>query len=794
MTHKLIDRPGFLDDLEAHNWVLPGRYSTNVSADAKYFVSILAENLLKKSGGSLNFGSSISDPFGLPYSGSRSQSPKAADLTIDQDLDSSSTSTFHDEQVFEEHSKSVSYNPELITTANDYSSPATSFGNEPLGGQSPADPESFAPEPLTVEKQQGSGRPRRSSRLLRRSKLSESASGDAAHNRTTSDSKTVISPFNYQPSTESIRKAQTLRLSGLERVARPYIRSADLSDIRRGCEIMRGQAGKYMSQAERKLLETSILHVDFCIEEVELLCWLITKSNPPIASDVAAHFISIMANEEQNVETICKIVERKLTIGGRGPGWQLLRSRDITDIRSFLEDAVSGQITLQSRAVSIDLRSGISPTGSKLSISSLIREREIWGMAPFRVCQGRRAFNVEIASHIEDSFTRRSEWTDCCGDISTVSWTGDNTFICGATAHSDYHNMQYNKPGNLLVGSTTVDTLRAVDGHRIMRPVVKKADNAENSLESMRQTQDPWLYTSVVSTSYSGVSDYTFTASFDETVKVWKVAEDGSSMNLHGTWKHDGKVNFVVTSENHELVATASDVSSNAIRVYRFDVHDIPGTPYDTYSGDKAQEQAAELEREDMWAYFPATIQWGRAPSVANLLLVGYSPRSNTGHEVDIPDEKKNSGELCIWNVQNGQRVQISSARTQNVFEVIWHPTLPIFLAATSPCGVFEPEVKTQIRVFTLNNCGTFLHIKTLDCPALDINELTIQYATNSFPLNNSNTVLGLVVSWNATSQQAVQMVRRTSGTLLRGIVRFTFWVTVASHQFELLLLFANWE
>lgn len=117
----------------------------------------------------------------------------------------------------------------------------------------------------------------------------------------------------------------------------------------------------------------------------------------------------------------------------------------------------------------------------------------------------------------------------------------------------------------------------------------------------------------------------------------------------------------------------------------------------------------------------------GEAESVANLLLVGYSPRSSTGHEVDIPDEKKNSGELCVWNVENGSRVPISSGRTQNVFEVIWHPTLPIFLAATSPCGSFEPETKTQIRLFALNKYGSFLQIKALDCPALDINELTIQ-------------------------------------------------------------------
>jgi WD40 repeat protein len=285
--------------------------------------------------------------------------------------------------------------------------------------------------------------------------------------------------------------------------------------------------------------------------------------------------------------------------------------------------------------------------------------------------------------------------------------------------------MQYNKPGNLAVGSTSLDTLRAVPNHRVLRPVISKEENAENALESMRQTQDPWLYASVVSTSHSEISGFTFSASFDHTVKVWKVSPEGT-MDLRGAWYHDGKVNFVVTSDHHERVATASDVSSSAIRVYNFDEEDITNTPYDTYCGDKAREQAQEISRRDTWAYFPATVQWGKSPGVVNFLLVGYSPRSITAHEIDIPEDKKNSGELCLWDVEFGTKIPISSAKTQNVFEVMWHPTQPCFLAATSPCGNFEPETRTQIRLFAQNETGSFLHIKALDCPAFDINELTI--------------------------------------------------------------------
>jgi len=318
---------------------------------------------------------------------------------------------------------------------------------------------------------------------------------------------------------------------------------------------------------------------------------------------------------------------------------------------------------------------------------------------------------------------------DCSGDVSSLTWINNNNFICGSTAHSDHHNMQYNKPGNLAVGSSTLNTLRSVAEHRIKRPIVSTDENAENALYAMRQTQDPWLYTSVVSTAHSELSGYTFTASFDKTVKVWKVSEDGSSMGLHGVWPHDGKVNFVLASNKHERVATGTDVGGDAIRVYNFDqnnIDNISSTAYDTYRSDKAQEQAQEAEREGNWAYFPATLQWGISPGVENLLLVGFSPRSTTDDDSDIPEDKKNTGELCLWNVEECARVPISSARTQNVFEVIWHPTQSVFLAATSPHGEYGPETKTQIRIFALNDCGAFTNTKALDCRAADINELTI--------------------------------------------------------------------
>lgn len=198
-------------------------------------------------------------------------------------------------------------------------------------------------------------------------------------------------------------------------------------------------------------------------------------------------------------------------------------------------------------------------------------------------------------------------------------------------------------------------------------------------------------------------------------------------MDLAGTWQHGGKVNFVVTSDHHERVATASGVSSNAVRVYNFYEKSISESSFKFYGGNKALLQTEDDQATKPWSYQPATIQWGKAPQVANLLLVGYSPRSDTGDDADIPDEKKNTGELCVWNTGNEAVVPITSSHTQNVFEVQWHPTQPIFVAATSPSGIFDSDkTKTQIRLFALNDQEIFMNTQALDCSALDINELTI--------------------------------------------------------------------
>lgn len=543
---------------------------------------------------------------------------------------------------------------------------------------------------------------------------------NAANPRRNTRAQNHQKPVAGAKSREARHQIENLRLAGLdERVSRPYLSWESRKDIERGLALIQANQESHAELSEAKLstLQGSTLHVDFCQDEIECILPVIQSVIGSTASSDPTSRVS-MENPMLGCEKIIPKVMAALIAAGRTPESRLLRNRTNTAIAAFLQDAAAGLLSTQQEIKRVDLSTVLlrDPIVPPDSTKSILQQRETWGRRRHpRAC---RSFKARLFNSIEDDFIRKAEWTDCAGDIATITWIDGDRFFCGATTHSDEHNMQYNKPGNLLVGIAVEKTLKSVPGHQIVRPIVTKG---ENSLESMRGTQDPWMYCSVTSTAYSHDNRKCFTGSYDQTVKVWDMAEDGSSMNLCGTWSHSGNVNFVVASPSHSLVATAADVREDAVRVYHFDPSNITASAFNIYEASVQRHNSS-----DTWAYFPSTMQWGISPSVSHLLLVGYSPRSFNCHDEDIPEDRLNSGELCLWDSRDGTRIPITSARTQNVFEVAWHPTQPIFVAATSPAGLFQDWVKTQLRVFEQKTCGSFSHAKTLDCPALDINEITI--------------------------------------------------------------------
>lgn len=532
--------------------------------------------------------------------------------------------------------------------------------------------------------------------------------------------------------------------------------------------------------------ESPTFHVDFSPKEIKQLQALtrwVFKLREKKTKDPSKDLYKLIRRNPSCVETLLSHIKRS----------KPFPKRTGQDVEKFLQDLGQKRTSKTPALLTLEKVDGARQESFRRSgqVHSLLFSREVTGHRGCRFVRRLVNFPDEFRRCREDGLQLRSEWTDCAGDIATISWVSNDAFVCGTTEHSDSHNQQYNKPGNLVVGSCTLGSVRAYPQHRIVRPIVDKGDN---STDAMRQSQDPWLYSSVVSSDYDTAHDRAFTSGFDRTVKIWKVNNAGSSMNMLGEWRHGGNVNFVAASKHASgMVATASDVASDAIRIYNIDEQNVSGSPYRSYSCSRVTDAEGNTVSTEKWTYFPATVQWGIANGVKHLLLVGYSPRSRSDFDGDIPDDRLDTGELCLWDGLTGERCRITSATTQNVFEVLWHPHQESFVAATSPLGLeVDPGVRTQIRIFRMTDSmeyggKAFTPVKTLDCTAVDINELTIMPNSYSFCYITAGCTDGNVYLWDtALGDKPIKVlchgrsVEELSGDREREDVgvKFTAWGT----------------
>lgn len=550
---------------------------------------------------------------------------------------------------------------------------------------------------------------------------------------------------------------------GLEH--RPYRPAREREQIRRG-------AGKLKHVPARILQQPTVYHVDFTADEVAKM---VEHVSPLLQEKVSPDLDGLMSVVRQELPITA-------IVGGK------IKGRSSEDIRNFCSDLLAGKAARPGSLRVLSLGQDMEPEHpqdkSAARISSLLLAREMEGNVGFGRTRKYENFQNEFKKAREDGLDLIAEFTNCAGDIETLSWVSDDNLICGTTAHSDSHNQQYNKPGNLLLCSATQRTLRAFPHHRIPRPLVEKG---ENSAEAMRRSQDPWLYSSVVSSDYDPVHKRAYTSSFDKTVKVWRVDDQGNFMELLATWQHEGNVNFVAAAKDGSgRVASAADVPTQALRIYTVNPDNIQESRYEAFSCSRT-----DASETDKWAYYPATVQWGKAPLTQHLLAVGYSPRSVGGDDLDIPEDKRNSGEITLWNADAGGRVPMTTATTANVFEVTWHPTLPRFICATSPCGLnMKLGTRTQIHLFHRDpdRVGeAYCEYQSLDCTALDINELTFMPNSYLHAYVTAACTDGKVYIWDtARLEDPVHVLKH--GDSLEGIVedrerldtgvKFTAWAS----------------
>lgn len=406
----------------------------------------------------------------------------------------------------------------------------------------------------------------------------------------------------------------------------------------------------------------------------------------------------------------------------RQPAHYTPRSSATQTIRSqhdcgFALNSGPARFPLRNSAVGIQIEPQASDTihyqvaSRTHSRAALLRAREL-GYGRFGKWGGTsldfRGINRELKLLASHNLRWWRTWTGTSKDVLTAIWAPNGfTFAVGCSAEMDELNIQYNRQNNLLLGNLDSNTLKELPDHRIPRPRPEIIQRGDNSRQDTYNALDPHLYTTVSDICFDNESKHMYSASFDRTVKVWDVTY-GRQPSCLRTLPHQASVDLLSISSYSRVLASGQKTHENSIGVY-----DLSSFTDDTPQIYLSSERAKRCD------IYPSALQWGKISKTNHLLLAGFT---------DLKCEKMNQnreGDLCLWDVEANKSMRLQPT-AQAVFDLCWHPSLPIFAAATTPRhrNSLSDRFSTRsvIRLFQP------LHMQNrtmeLECQAYDINNV----------------------------------------------------------------------
>ncbi len=479
--------------------------------------------------------------------------------------------------------------------------------------------------------------------------------------------------------------------------------------------LMNNTDGLLIADQKQHLSKGTIIHIDFTKREMEII------------EDVIYHIsgeVDAWGTAEQVKDRLMQLLDglsydqwaRALRHVRRS---EQLRNRDSGSLLRFFKDATAG--CLPSRPMLLQLAAPVkhTPPGflAEQSVSSLLRHRQ---MGSGRVRSGHtstKAMNEKIIAQTCENLVPWRSYTGASNDVMVVAWSPDgNKHAAGASAESSSYNMQYNRRNNLLLGDLELNVLIELPDHRIERPLPSSFADGPNSLQATYDACDPMLYITLTGVAFSATGNRLYTSSYDHTVKVWDVA-NSSQAKCVATLQHEDQVELLATSDQfHNVLTTGTRVLEDSIRIYNVAVEndDVPLSTFITLSSPKAMKDAVK-------ELYPSVLRWGNSPQVHGYLLAGFSPRPKD-EELET-DDPAPDGDLCLWDIGAQKPIEVTP-HSQNVFDCVWHPTLPIF-ATGSTCGggIVDRSTRSVVRVYEpIHQRGKTIEY---ECPALDMNDVT---------------------------------------------------------------------
>lgn len=329
----------------------------------------------------------------------------------------------------------------------------------------------------------------------------------------------------------------------------------------------------------------------------------------------------------------------------------------------------------------------------KANLSSLLRTREL---------RGARHNHDLMRATVSSNLKEWKSWKGLSNDVTSMAWSPDGTkFVVGATAHDD----QYNRRNNLVFGDISENTVHELPDHHIL-------------WKSHAATADERLFPTVSSIQW--VDKLLYTASYDDTVKVWKMDLRSSKIPIClRTLKHDSNVRVMSVSDSMpHLVATGTAHSFNL-----WNLQNKPPTPkpLEIYR-DPRQKAGIVLE--------PTVLAWGPTAATKNYLVGGMAEHvPGADHDEEKKFQVVALGHLGMWKVTESSIMmcKLRGAYSQNTFDLKWHPSLPRFATGSRYSqGMNLPlRSRSAVQIFNIESADRVIATHKFACSAADMNEVT---------------------------------------------------------------------
>ena len=297
-------------------------------------------------------------------------------------------------------------------------------------------------------------------------------------------------------------------------------------------------------------------------------------------------------------------------------------------------------------------------------------------------------------------------WTGASDKVMSTAWSPDGSqYAVGAATKLDDANLQHNRGNNLLFGNFEKNTLQELSSHFVERSPPSPA-SGDTSSRYMQRVVDSMLHLTVSSVCFNSDGSQMMSGAYDKKLRVWDVSEKQQPRCVIVA-DHLARIDHLSVSYQPNIVASAQHDVKAAIHLHNTSTGEHERQLFLThFSSSRASKHHF---------YYPTCLEFGPVATTRDLLLAGFAEESEP--------KRDSKGDLCLWDVETSKQMKLTPF-AQFVFNVSWHPSLPLLAAATVPGDktilTYRHVTKTVIRTWNPRHRPS--RIMEYECPGSKVN------------------------------------------------------------------------